>query len=61
MVIYNDKHYTMNETIPTSGYTYKAYSCKNTNINKNLKFENNKFTFETTCPNICYAYFNKAS
>ena len=61
MVIYEGKHYTMSEEVPTSGFTYKSSSCKNTNITTNLKYENNKFTFETKGPNICYAYFNKIS
>ena len=59
MVIYGDKHYTMNETIPTSGYTYKASSCKNTNIATEIDYTGGKFTFKTSGPNICYAYFNK--
>ena len=61
MVIYGDKHYTMSETIPTSGYTYKEYSCKNTNTATEINYIGGKFTFKTSGPNICYAYFNKTS
>ena len=60
MVIYNDKHYTMSEEIPTSGYTYKISSCKNTNIATEINYTGGKFTFETDGPNVCYAYFNKS-
>lgn len=61
MVIYNGKHYTMSETIPTSGLTYLASSCKNTSIATEIDYTGGKFTFKTEGPNICYAYFNKAS
>ena len=65
MVIYNknNKHYTMTEAIPTSGYTYDSSNCNNTsNIKTTLSYDANKgFSFETDGPNICYAYFNKTS
>ncbi len=63
MVIYNDKHYTMIEEIPISGYTYNSSSCNNTNnVKTELSYDTEKgFTFKTEGKNICYAYFNKIS
>ncbi len=59
----NNKHYTMTETIPTSGYTYDSTisNCNNTNnIKTTISYDTSKgFSFETDGPNICYAYFNK--
>ncbi len=63
MVIYNGKHYTMADEIPSSGFTYDSSSCNNKdNLKTELSYdESSGFTFKTEGPNICYAYFNKAS
>ena len=58
----NNKHYTMTETIPTSGYTYDS-TISNCNTENNIKtaisYDSSKgFSFETDGPNICYAFFN---
>ncbi len=64
MVIKNNKHYTMIEDIPTSGYTYDntISGCNTTNNAKTtISYDTSKgFSFETDGPNICYAYFNKS-
>ncbi len=63
MVVYNknSKHYTMTETIPTSGYTYDSSNCNDiNNIKTEINYDTTKgITFKTDGPNICYAYFNK--
>ncbi len=62
MIIYNDKHYIMSETIPSTGFTYNGSNCSNTEIATEINYNTtNGFTFKTEGPNLCYAYFNKTN
>lgn len=57
----DDGSYTVSEIIPAYGYSYKEYSCDNTNIITNINYnsESRTFSFVTTGKNVCNAYFNK--
>ena len=57
-ITHGDKTYAFESELPTSGYT--DYECKNKDTATKVNFDGTKFNFESTGPNVCYAYFNKS-
>ena len=54
---FNDKYYSLSESIPAYGFKYNTYTCENA-ATVSYDSELKKFNVSTQTKNTCYAYFD---
>ena len=55
---YNSKKYSTSSEVPTEGYIFDSYNCKDSSVITEIGFEENEIVVKSSGDNECSVYFN---